>query len=117
MKGALLTAAMLLGSASAGTHKMKLTKVPLSEQLVSLFLFITSIHYQEVWIVVIDEILMLCLQATANIDTHVQALGQKYMGIRPQQHESEMFKDTSLHAEKGSSHLVPVSNFMNAQCK
>jgi saccharopepsin len=85
MKGALVAAAMLLGSASAGVHKMKLKKVPLSEQL-----------------------------ATANIDSHVQAIGQKYMGIRPQTHESEMFKDTSIHSKKGD-HLVPVSNFMNAQ--
>lgn len=35
MKGALFTAAMLLGSASAGVHKMKLQKIPLQEQLVS----------------------------------------------------------------------------------
>jgi hypothetical protein len=34
MKGALLTAAVLLGSAQAATHKMKLKKVPLAEQLV-----------------------------------------------------------------------------------
>lgn len=30
-----LAAATLLGSASAGVHKLKLNKVPLSEQLVS----------------------------------------------------------------------------------
>jgi saccharopepsin len=35
MKGALFTAAMLMGSASAGVHKMKLQKIPLQEQLVS----------------------------------------------------------------------------------
>lgn len=35
MKGALLTAAALLGAAEAGVHKMKLQKIPLSEQLVS----------------------------------------------------------------------------------
>jgi saccharopepsin len=35
MKSALLAAAMLLGSASAGVHKLKLQKIPLSEQLVS----------------------------------------------------------------------------------
>lgn len=35
MKGALLTAAVLLGSAQAGVHKMKLKKIPLAEQLVS----------------------------------------------------------------------------------
>lgn len=34
MKGALLTAAVLLGSAQAATHKLKLKKVPLAEQLV-----------------------------------------------------------------------------------
>jgi hypothetical protein len=34
MKGALLTAAALLGSAQAGVHKMKLNKVPLADQLV-----------------------------------------------------------------------------------
>lgn len=34
MKGAVLTAAALLGAAEAGVHKMKLQKVPLSEQLV-----------------------------------------------------------------------------------
>lgn len=36
MKGSsLIAASALLGSASAGVHKMKLKKVPLSEQLVS----------------------------------------------------------------------------------
>jgi len=64
---------------------MKLKKVPLSEQL-----------------------------ATANIDAHVQDVRQKYMGIRPQEHEREMFRDTAIHTEKGD-HMVPVSNFMNAQ--
>ena len=34
MKGALLTAAVLLGSAQAASHKLKLKKVPLAEQLV-----------------------------------------------------------------------------------
>jgi hypothetical protein len=34
MKGALVTAAALLGSAQAGGHKLKLKKIPLSEQLV-----------------------------------------------------------------------------------
>ncbi|KAF4635134.1 hypothetical protein G7Y89_g2969 [Cudoniella acicularis] len=85
MKGALFAAAALLGSASAGVHKMPLKKVSLSEQL-----------------------------AGANIDTHVKHLGQKYMGIRPQSHVDEMFKDTAIHAEKGA-HPVPVSNFLNAQ--
>ncbi|TVY57587.1 Vacuolar protease A [Lachnellula cervina] len=85
MKGALFAAASLLGSVSAGVHKMPLKKISLSEQL-----------------------------AGANIDTHVKHLGQKYMGIRPQAHEEEMFKDTAIHADKGL-HPVPVSNFLNAQ--
>lgn len=35
MKGALVTAAVLLASAEAEVHKLKLKKVPLAEQLVS----------------------------------------------------------------------------------
>ncbi|KAI9643644.1 aspartic proteinase precursor [Ciborinia camelliae] len=85
MKGAFLAAASLLGSVSAGVHKMPLKKVSLSEQL-----------------------------ATANMDTHAKHLGQKYMGVRPQSHVDEMFKGTSVHLE-GGDHSVPVSNFLNAQ--
>jgi len=85
MKGAIIAAATLLSSASAGIHKLPLKKVSLSEQL-----------------------------ATANIDTHVKHLGQKYMGVRPQSHADEMFKETSIHQD-GSDHTVPVSNFLNAQ--
>jgi len=85
MKGALFAAATLLSSVSAGVHKMPLKKVSLSEQL-----------------------------AGANIDTHVKHLGQKYMGVRPQAHAEEMFKETSIHQD-GPDHTVPVSNFLNAQ--
>ena len=49
-----------------------------------------------------------------DIDSQVKALGQKYMGIRPQGHKDEMFRDTSLHVD--GAHPVPVSNFLNAQC-
>ena len=86
MKGAFLAAAALLGSANAAVHTMPLKKVSISEQL-----------------------------AGANIDTHAKHLGQKYMGVRPQSHIEEMFKDTAIHGEKGD-HTVPVSNFLNAQC-
>jgi len=79
-----IAAAALLGSANAGVHKMKLQKIPLSEQL-----------------------------EHADINTHMQALGQKYMGIRPQRHTDEIFRDTSIHPDKG--HSVLVSNFLNAQ--
>lgn len=50
-----------------------------------------------------------------NIADHAKALGQKYMGVRPQAHAEEMFKQASVDANKG--HPVPVSNFLNAQCK
>lgn len=43
----------------------------------------------------------------------MRALGQKYMGIRPQAHSNEMFKDTSIDINSG--HPVLVSNFLNAQ--
>jgi len=79
-----LAAGALLGSASAGVHKMKLQKVPLSEQL-----------------------------EKYDIGTHVKALGQKYMGVRPTGHREEMFKDTSIDTSGG--HEVPVNNFLNAQ--
>ncbi|PPJ49963.1 hypothetical protein CBER1_04703 [Cercospora berteroae] len=83
MKGALMASALVAG-AHAGVHKMKLQKVPLSEQLEGI-----------------------------DIETQVQRLGQKYMGIRPQSRLDEMFKETSVHAEKG--HPVAVDNFLNAQ--
>ncbi|OTA99159.1 hypothetical protein M426DRAFT_325397 [Hypoxylon sp. CI-4A] len=84
MKGALLTAAVLLGSAQAGVHKMKLKKIPLSEQLESY-----------------------------PIETQMKAIGQKYLGARPDTHAQAVFQDTSIHVDK--DHPVPISNFMNAQ--
>ncbi|KAG7293764.1 saccharopepsin [Staphylotrichum longicolle] len=85
MKGALLTAAVLLGSAQGAVHKMKLQKVPLSEQLESV-----------------------------PINTQLEQLGQKYMGLRPRQsHASAVFN--GMHAEVKGNHPVPISNFMNAQ--
>jgi len=70
MKTALLLAAgSLLGSASAGVHKMKLKKIPLSEQL----------EY-------------------ANFQDQAKALGQKYLGIRQTTHLEEVFK-ASVHAD------------------
>ncbi|KAL8998464.1 MAG: hypothetical protein Q9169_002501 [Polycauliona sp. 2 TL-2023] len=81
----ILAAGALMGVAEAGVHKMKLQKVPLSEQL-----------------------------EHGDIATHARALGQKYMGVRPQTHLDEMFRDTSIHQDK-DSHPVPVSNFLNAQ--
>lgn len=87
MKGALLTAAALLGAAQAGgVHKMKLQKIPLAEQL-----------------------------ETVPINTQMERLSQKYMGIRPSTHSDAMFQDTSVHVD--GMHPVPISNFMNAQCK
>ncbi|RHZ66908.1 pepsin-like aspartic protease [Aspergillus thermomutatus] len=79
----LLTASVLLGYASAEVHKLKLNKVPLDEQLY-----------------------------THNIDAHVRALGQKYMGIRPNVHQ-ELLEENSLNDM--SRHDVLVDNFLNAQ--
>jgi len=86
MKGAIIaaTVAAAVGSVSAGIHKMPLKKVSLTEQL-----------------------------AYANIPQQARALGQKYMGIRPETHSEEMFKDTQFKGEGG--HTVPVANFLNAQ--
>ncbi|KAK0673667.1 aspartic peptidase domain-containing protein [Cercophora samala] len=86
MKGALLTAAVLLGAAQAGgTHKLKLKKVPLAEQL-----------------------------EAVPLETQMKHLGQKYMGIRPQQSHANAVFQGSLADTKGN-HPVPISNFMNAQ--
>ncbi|KAH9905819.1 Asp-domain-containing protein [Xylariomycetidae sp. FL2044] len=71
MKGALLTAAVLLGAAQADVHKMKLKKIPLSEQLESI-----------------------------PMDAQMRGLGQKYMGHRPDSHAQAVFQDTSVHVEK-----------------
>lgn len=69
MKGALLTAAVLLGSAQAGVHKMKLKKVPLSEQLESI-----------------------------PLETQMRHLGRKYAGLKTDSHAQAVFKETSVHA-------------------
>jgi len=81
---AVLSASALLGTASAGVHTMKLQKIPLSEQLEHM-----------------------------DMTSQVRALGQKYMGVRPQSHQEQMFQDTSIKPDGG--HNVPISNFMNAQ--
>jgi len=85
MKGTLLTAAVLLGSANGAVHKMKLQKVPLSEQLESV-----------------------------PINTQLEQLGQKYMGLRPRQSHADAVFNGMVADVKGN-HPVPISNFMNAQ--
>lgn len=46
----------------------------------------------------------------------MRALGQKYMGLRPGAGQlDEMYRDTQFKGE--GEHPVPVSNFLNAQCK
>ncbi|CAD6577011.1 MAG: Vacuolar protease A [Alectoria sarmentosa] len=88
--GFLFAAAAITGLANCGVHKLKLEKVPLSEQL-----------------------------EHADIATHAESLykkysGQKFMGVRPEAHKEEMFRDTSIHLDQ-DDHPVPVSNFLNAQ--
>ena len=55
----------------------------------------------------------------ANIGDHMQALGQKYMGVRPEKHLEELFGkkegEYSIQPEKNKGHPVAVSNFLNAQ--
>lgn len=89
--GLILAVTAFAGLATCGVHKLKLEKVPLSEQL-----------------------------EHADFTAHANSLykkysGQKFMGVRPDTHKEEMFKDTSIHLDK-DDHPVPVSNFLNAQC-
>lgn len=71
MKGALVSAAaVLLGSAHAEVHKMKLKKIPLAEQLQSI-----------------------------PMESQMRGLSQKYMGSRPESHADAIFKDTSVHVD------------------
>ncbi|UKZ49748.1 saccharopepsin [Trichoderma virens] len=84
MKSALIAAAALVGSAQAGVHKMKLQKVSLEQQLEG-----------------------------STIESQVQHLGQKYMGVRPTSRADVMFNDKLPKIQGG--HPVPVTNFMNAQ--
>jgi len=105
MKGALLTAAVLLGSAQAATHKLKLKKIPLAEQLVC-----APCRKLCRW-----NLLILLSQESVPIDVQVQHLGQKYMGVRPQSHTDAVFNGMKVDAK--GNHPVPISNFMNAQCR
>ena len=103
MKTAILLAAGALASpAVAGVHKMKLQKVPLSEQLVSpqpcRLAVATQSHNP---------------QKHANIQEQAKALGQKYMGVRPETHADQVFKAPYV---ADGTHPVPVTNFLNAQC-
>ncbi|KAJ5861647.1 Peptidase A1 [Penicillium soppii] len=71
-----LAASALLGGAAAEVHKLKLNKVPLSEQL-----------------------------NTHNMEAHMHNLGQKYMGIRPEKHQ-DLLHDTSMKPASGHDVLV-----------
>ena len=87
----LAASAVLVTPACCAVHKLKLNKIPLSEQL-----------------------------EHTSVAQHAQSLykkygGQKVMGSHSTSHKEEMFRDTSIH-EDGSDHPVPVTNFLNAQC-
>jgi len=69
---AILMASALAGSAFAGTHKMSLKKVPLSEQL-----------------------------SMNDISTQMKHLGQKYLGLRPDRLKEEMFKTENFDMTGG----------------
>ncbi|KAG5950511.1 saccharopepsin [Claviceps sorghi] len=51
--------------------------------------------------------------AGASIEQQVQHLGQKYLGARPLSRADAMFSSAAPQPKGG--HLVPVTNFMNAQ--
>ncbi|KAG8529247.1 Vacuolar protease A [Bacidia gigantensis] len=91
MKTSLLAAASaaLVATTYAGVHRLKLEKIPLTEQLE---------HGS--------------FAAQAKSLYHKYA-GQKAMGYHPESHSEEMFRDTSIHTD--TDHPVPVSNFLNAQ--
>ena len=92
MKTAVALAAAGIASLVHGdVHTLKLQKVPLSEQL----------EHADI--------------ATQGKSLFKKYAGQKFMGIRPESHREEMFKETSIHLDK-DDHPVPVSNFLNAQC-
>lgn len=96
----LLAASAVWTCASAEVHKMKLNKIPLSEQFVS-------------WRAGRCDWITDRQQHGQNIDSHVRALGQKYMGVRPPLHE-ELFRESSVQGD--ANHDVLLDNFMNAQC-
>lgn len=70
---------------------MKLQKIPLSEQL----------EHADI--------------ATQANSLYKKYAGQRFMGVRPDSHKEEMFKETSIRLDE-DDHPVPVSNFLNAQC-
>lgn len=94
----ILAASSLIGSALAAVHRMPLQKVPLSEQLVS-----STLRGQHSGALLTPS----PQQSSHDIDSQVRALGQKYMGVRPQKHADEMFRIQDIDVNKG--HAVPVS--------
>ncbi|KAF2670853.1 aspartyl proteinase [Microthyrium microscopicum] len=83
---AVAAAAALVGGAAAGTHKMKLNKISLDEQLKG-----------------------------ATMHELTRQLGQKYLRHTDRDfHIREMFSSPVSKPSKGG-HVVPVTNYMNAQ--
>lgn len=111
-----VAAAALLGCASAGVHRMKLQKIPLGQQLVcarSIFLLCSCAANQAI----LADPFMQQEQQNANIGDLAGALAQKYGAQKVMgQPSEETAHDDSIDADKGG-HVVPVDNFMNAQCR
>jgi saccharopepsin len=51
-----------------------------------------------------------------SVEDHLQSLGQKYMGASRPKNAADYAFATNVPSVEGG-HPVPVSNFMNAQCK
>jgi saccharopepsin len=49
------------------------------------------------------------------MEAQIRGLSQKYLGARPDTHMQSMFQQGPVEADK--YHPVPITNFMNAQCK
>jgi saccharopepsin len=56
------------------------------------------------------------LQAGYSVEEHVQALSQKYLGSHRPESRADVIFNTNPPKSDGL-HPVPVTNFMNAQCK
>ena len=55
-------------------------------------------------------------QDAVPINTQLEHLGQKYLGLRPRSSHAQAVFNGMMPEVKGN-HPVPISNFMNAQCK
>lgn len=73
------------------------------------------VAFEVVWCLDIKIIANSSPKDNVNIQDQMQALGQKYLGVRTGEHMNELFRDNQVHTEGG--HKVLIDNFLNAQCE